>query len=116
LRDLNPSEVKARLIAATKQLRLSPEPKTLVVDDLDTVSDPRSIEGALGALWRCQKKLGGKLVVTADRQLPPRLAQAIELDASREFQILDLSRFCAAPSARLSHLAFESDGAFPTQC
>ncbi len=29
---------------------------------------------------------------------------------------LDLSRFSAAPSARLSHLAFESDGAFPTQC
>ena len=29
---------------------------------------------------------------------------------------MDLSRFRAAPSARLSHLAFESDGAFPTQC
>jgi len=29
---------------------------------------------------------------------------------------VDLSRFCAAPSARLSHLAFESDRAFPTQC
>ena len=29
---------------------------------------------------------------------------------------VDLSRFSAAPSARLRHLAFESDGAFPTQC
>jgi hypothetical protein len=29
---------------------------------------------------------------------------------------LDLSRFCAAPGARLSHFLFESDGAFPTQC
>ena len=29
---------------------------------------------------------------------------------------LDLSRFRAAPSARLSHLSFESDGAFPAQC
>jgi len=28
--------------------------------------------------------------------------------------ILDLSRFCAAPSARLSHFPFVSDGAFPT--
>ena len=27
-----------------------------------------------------------------------------------------LSRFCAAPSARLSHLAFEGQGAFPSQC
>ena len=29
---------------------------------------------------------------------------------------LDLSRFRAAPSARLSHLPFESDRAFPAQC
>lgn len=29
---------------------------------------------------------------------------------------MDLSRFCAAPSARLSHFPFESDGAFPAQC
>ena len=29
---------------------------------------------------------------------------------------LDLSRFCAAPSMRLSHLSFESDRAFPAQC
>ena len=26
---------------------------------------------------------------------------------------MDLSRFCAAPGARLSHFPFESDGAFP---
>ena len=30
--------------------------------------------------------------------------------------VVDLSRFSAAPSARLSHFSFESDGAFPTQC
>ena len=29
---------------------------------------------------------------------------------------LNLSRFSAAPSARLSHFPFESDGAFPAQC
>jgi len=28
---------------------------------------------------------------------------------------LDLSRFCAAPDARLSHLPLESDRAFPAQ-
>jgi transposase len=27
--------------------------------------------------------------------------------------IVDLSRFCAAPSARLGHFPFKSDGAFP---
>ena len=31
-------------------------------------------------------------------------------------QDVDLSRFRAAPSARLSHLPFESDRAFPAQC
>ena len=29
---------------------------------------------------------------------------------------VDLSRFRAAPSSRLSHFPFESDGAFPAQC
>jgi len=29
---------------------------------------------------------------------------------------MDLSRFRAAPSARLSHFSFECDGAFPAQC
>jgi hypothetical protein len=37
----------------------------------------------------------------------PSMARGLELD---------LSRFSAAPSARLSHLSFESDRAFPTQC
>ena len=31
-------------------------------------------------------------------------------------QVVDLSRFSAAPSARLGHLSFESDRAFPAQC
>jgi hypothetical protein len=30
--------------------------------------------------------------------------------------VMNLSRFRAAPNVRLSHLAFESDWALPTQC
>jgi len=41
----------------------------------------------------------------------PGIASTILLNIS-----LDLSRFSAAPSARLSQLAFESDGTFPAQC
>ena len=37
-------------------------------------------------------------------------------DPSVEGESLDLSRFSAAPRARLSHLSFESDRAFPAQC
>ena len=33
-----------------------------------------------------------------------------------EIMDVDLSRFCAAPRARLSHLSFESDRAFPAEC
>ena len=42
----------------------------------------------------------------------------IEDIATRGCQIgqLDLSRFDAAPGARLSHLPFEGDRTFPTQC
>jgi hypothetical protein len=32
------------------------------------------------------------------------------------FGLVDLSRFSAAPRARLSHVSFESDRAFPAQC
>jgi hypothetical protein len=37
-------------------------------------------------------------------------------DYKDAIRILDLSRFDAAACARLSHLSFESDRAFPTQC
>ena len=33
----------------------------------------------------------------------------------RGWRKLDLSRICAAPSARLSHLSFKSDRTFPAQ-
>jgi hypothetical protein len=39
-----------------------------------------------------------------------------EHDHDDDIERLDLSRFRAAPIARLSHLPFESDRAFPTQC
>jgi hypothetical protein len=47
-------------------------------------------------------------VVTVDRHTPTMIFAAMHR--------LDLSRFRAAPSARLSHLPFESDWAFPAQC
>jgi ParB family chromosome partitioning protein len=37
------------------------------------------------------------------------------LQGSTEAKV-DLSRFSAAPSARLSHLSFEGDRAFPAEC
>lgn len=87
LRDLTPAEVKTRLLAATELLRANGVARILVVDDLDTLSDPRLIEGALGTLRRCQSALGGALIVTADRPLPERLAQAAQLEPTREFQM-----------------------------
>jgi hypothetical protein len=90
LRDLSPAEVKHRLKFATDALRAAGKARTLVVDDIDTLSDPRLIEGALAALWNTQKTLGGRLVVTADRSLPGRLAQAIELEPARELQMQPL--------------------------
>ncbi len=43
-------------------------------------------------------------------------ARFTNLIAEPDASEVDLSRFCAAPSARLSHLSFEGDGAFPSQC
>lgn len=87
LRDLSPGEVKARLVAAAEQLRAGAAARTLVVDDLDTLSDPRAIAGPLGALWHALEAIGGRLLVTSDRTLPDRLAQAVQLDPAREFEM-----------------------------
>ena len=44
-------------------------------------------------------------------------AHATETDAiGHRRLVLVLSRICAAPSARLGHLAFEGQGAFASQC
>ncbi len=87
LRDLSPGEVKARLVAASEQLRKDATARTLVVDDLDTLADPRAIAGALAALWNSLEAIGGRLLVTSDRRLPDRLAQAVQLDPTREFEM-----------------------------
>ena len=47
--------------------------------------------------------------------LCPNCHRHAHFGADAKDRNLDLSRFRAAPSARLSHLSFESDGAFPSQ-
>lgn len=87
LRDLTPAEVKTRLLAAAEQLQIHGVARILVVDDLDALSDPRPIEAALRTLWHRQSTLEGRLIITADRPLPERLAQAVQLEPMREFQM-----------------------------
>ena len=45
-----------------------------------------------------------------------RLDAIRQIGASSRSRPMDLSRFSAVPSARLSGLSFESDRAFPAQC
>lgn len=92
LRDLSPSEVRSRLTTAAQTLRAGGQARNLVVDDLDAIADPRPVEASLASLWRCQRELGGKLVLSSDRQLPARLAQAVELVGARELQMRPLDR------------------------
>ena len=51
-----------------------------------------------------------------ERALEPQQACLTAFQRVTRGVVLDLSRFRAAPGARLGHLAFESDGAFPTEC
>ena len=54
----------------------------------------------------------GRSVESLAREFEPCAATIHE----RVRQALDMSRFRTAPSARLGHFSFESDGAFPAQC
>lgn len=92
LRDLSPAEVRSRLVTAAQMLRAEGAARILVIDDLDALVDPRPIEASLAGLWRCQRELGGQLVVTSDRPLPARLAQAIDLVGARELQMQPFDR------------------------
>ena len=56
------------------------------------------------------------MVALKNRYKTPALLARLGLARSSYFYHLDLSRFRAAPGARLGHLAFESDRAFLTQC
>lgn len=51
-----------------------------------------------------------------ENALLKRLLADAMLDNAAVKADLDLSRICAAPSARLGHLAFEGQGAFASQC
>ena len=55
-------------------------------------------------------------VYSKQQDLRTQFTQEVQGVCKGDYEILDLSRFSAAPRARLSHLSFESDRAFPAQC
>jgi hypothetical protein len=54
-----------------------------------------------------------KVVHMLEREQLVQAYQALLQTAGEHRGAVDLSRFCAAPSARLGHFPFKSDGAFP---
>jgi hypothetical protein len=55
----------------------------------------------------------GSVEVSADATLAPN--SSFKATIGSQAKVVDLSRICAAPSARLSHLSFKSDRTFPAQ-
>jgi len=95
-----------------------------VLGDCDTVPDAKELARRLEEV---QNDVGDPmdadfLMSRLDRESPyntdtPEESHILErLTRHRIRAGVDLSRFSAAPNARLSHFSFESDGAFPTQC
>ena len=74
----------------------------------------RQLIGGQEALSDSDHRISGS--VPDDQLRKVGLASKSDHTQNKLQTVVDLSRFGAAPSARLSHLAFESDGAFPTQC
>ena len=90
---------------------------------------PQHLRGILGSsLKQSLKTSDAKLARKRVAQLNSKFTEivqeaeghAAQNDTYRESRqigvAVDLSRFSAAPRARLSHLSFESDRAFPAQC
>jgi hypothetical protein len=62
------------------------------------------------------KKIEGFTDDFGEEEVPDEAAGEKWRKSSQNNLEVDLSRFCAAPRARLSHLPLKSDGAFPAQC
>ncbi|WP_380872103.1 hypothetical protein ACFB49_30510 [Sphingomonas sp. DBB INV C78] len=93
LRDLDPSGVRARLIAVRSAVMAGGKPVTLVLEDLDGTTDPRPFESALSSLVVAIKEQGGQLIITSAHDLSSRLVQLLSL----------------APGSTLPMPAFEDD-------
>lgn len=75
---------------------------------------PMWVRITVGALVLRIRSLSARIENETDPVKQNKLiAQQNKLLSYRE---VDLSRFSAAPGARLSHLSFERDWAFPAQC
>jgi len=80
-----------------------------------------SITVLLSLVWSFFQFSNGLFGLYPEGQVPLSCSRSNGSGADDEIilavlHLLDLSRFSAAPSARLSHLPFESDRAFPAQC
>ncbi|QFU08784.1 hypothetical protein PARPLA_03242 [Rhodobacteraceae bacterium THAF1] len=64
------------------------------------------------------RRLGALVSNTAERMYEGMESGTLTKSDVRTYldAFVDLSRFCAAPSARLGRLSFEGDGTFPAQC
>jgi hypothetical protein len=62
------------------------------------------------------REIAAGLRAAVARDIDPIKKRAQEQRDAERSMHLDLSRFRAAPSARLSHPSFKSDRAFPAQC
>ena len=96
------------------------DPKRLVVTVRDGKTGYRAantMPAAVSVYERIQQRnpnAGGEDYIFLPEYLNRTTAAKI---IQRQFgELMDLSRFSAAPRARLSHLSFESDRAFPAQC
>ena len=80
------------------------------------------------AMWRERYVMAAQKLIDEAKLRPTRadfvrkrqdiidIGFADDARRAREKSGLDLSRICAAPSARLSYLSFKSDRTFPSQC
>ena len=78
-----------------------------------TVDQP---EGSLADAFKRAWTRQGGLIDAGRTPAAPEDDQDGVTDTEMATSDLDLSRFSAAPSARLGHLPFECDRAFPAQC
>lgn len=77
---------------------------------------PEAVAQFIKAMTEAANTRSGTVSADRARQQAERTSIARKLEGLWDVTRLDLSRICAARSARLGHLTFEGHGAFASQC
>ena len=81
-----------RLATVIEEIRFGHAPIHIILDDIDTIKDPRAYEPIISAIVEAQRQRNGKLIICVAQEPSSRLGQALGLKSDQVLRIPIFSR------------------------